>query len=105
MKNANIIEAVTVEVDGKPTARAGIEEVLLTRKQVARREQTTHPTLIRLEKQGLLKPLRLGAMVRYRLSDILAFEKQGETEVIVGKRPPNRRLQQTAKTGSTEAMP
>ena len=100
MQNANIIEAVTVEVGGKPTARACIDEVLLSRKQVARREQTTPETLIRWEKLGLLKPLRLGSLVRYRLSDVIAFEKRGETAVIVGKRPPNRRLQQ-----STEAMP
>ena len=104
MKTANIIEAVTVEIGDKPTARAGIEEVLLTRKQVAHREQTTPQTLIRWEKQGLLNPLRLGSLVRYRLNDVLAFEKRGETAVIVGKRPLNRRLRQSAETDNTEAM-
>jgi hypothetical protein len=79
VKNANVIEAITVEVGGTPTDRAGVDEVLLTRKQVARRQQTTEPTLIRWEKQGLLKSLRLGSLVRYRLRDVLEFEKHGET--------------------------
>ena len=105
MKNANIIEAVTVEVGGNPTARAGIEEVLLTRKQVARREQTTPETLIRWEKLGLLKPLRLGSLGDTGLATSSPSKNRVETAVITGKRPPNRRLQQTAKTGNAEAMP
>jgi hypothetical protein len=104
VKNANVIEAVTVEVGGTPTNRAGVDEVLLTRKQVARRQQTTPETLISWEKQGLLKPIRLGSLVRYRLSDILAFEKRGESAVIVGKRPPNRRIRQSAVTASSEEV-
>ena len=79
MKNAKVFEVTTVEVGVTPTNRAGVDEVLLTRKQVARRQQTTEPTLIRWEKQGLLKSLRLGALVRYRFRDILEFEKRGET--------------------------
>ena len=90
MKNATVIEAVTTSVGGTPTSRAGIDEVLLTRKQVARRHQTTPETLIRWEKLGLLKPIRLGCLVRYRLKDVLAFETTGESARIVGKRTPKR---------------
>ena len=78
MKSANIIEAVTTAVAGTPTARAGIEEIFLTRAQLARRHQTTIFTIIHRERAGLLKPLKLGGHIRYRLSDILAFEKAGE---------------------------
>ena len=86
MKNAKVIDAVTIPVGGASSSRAGIDEVLLTRKQVARRQQTTQETLIHWEKRGLLKPLRLGHLVRYRLSEVLAFEKAGETATIIGKR-------------------
>jgi hypothetical protein len=102
VKHATIIEAVTTSVGGLPTPRAGIDEVLLTRKQVARRQQTTPETLIRWEKQGLLKPVRLGCLVRYRLSDVLAFEQAGESARIAGKRTPKQRLQQPATSTSEE---
>jgi hypothetical protein len=78
VKAANVIEAVTTAVAGAPAARAGIEEVFLTRAQLARRHQTTIFTIIHREKAGLLKPLKLGGHIRYRLSDVLAFEKAGE---------------------------
>jgi predicted unusual protein kinase regulating ubiquinone biosynthesis (AarF/ABC1/UbiB family) len=78
VRSANIIEAVTTAVAGTPTARAGIEEIFLTRTQLARRHQTTIFTIIHREQAGLLKPLKLGRHVRYRLSDVLAFEKAGE---------------------------
>jgi hypothetical protein len=50
----------------------------LTRAQLARRHQTTPETIIRREKEGLLKPLKLGRQVRFRLSDILEFERASE---------------------------
>jgi hypothetical protein len=81
VKNANVIEAVTTAVAGTPTARAGVEEVFLTRAQLARRHQTTIFTLIHREQAGLgVKPLKFGRQVRYRLSDVLTYEKAAEAK-------------------------
>lgn len=50
-------------------------ERLLSRKQLARRWDKSIKTLKRWEKAGKLRPFTLGPRtVRYRLSDILAFE-------------------------------
>jgi hypothetical protein len=90
VKTAQVIEVATVQVGGTPTFRAGAEEVLLSRKQAALRYQTTQPTLIRWERTGLLKALRLGNLVRYRLRDLIAFEKSAENARIPGKRTPKQ---------------
>jgi hypothetical protein len=90
VKHATILEAVTTNVGGTPTLRAGVDEVLLTRRQVAARHQTTPETIIRREKQGLYRPLRLGHQIRYRLTDLIALEKSGESVTIAGKRAPKQ---------------
>ena len=53
-------------------------EQLFTRKDLANRHQVSIETLKRRENAGLLKALKIGRGVRYRLSDILAFEKDAE---------------------------
>jgi hypothetical protein len=35
-------------------------------------------TLRRFERAGILRPIKLGAKVRYRLSDVLIAEREGE---------------------------
>ena len=47
---------------------------LLTRREVADRWRQSTETIKRRERAGLLHALKLGRSVRYRLSDVLAFE-------------------------------
>lgn len=54
------------------------DEVTFTRKELTARWKCSQETLKRREKARLLKALKLGRLVRYRLSDILAFEKAAE---------------------------
>lgn len=46
-----------------------------TRKQLAERWKTSTETIKRRERAGLLKAIKLGRTVRYRLSDVLAVEE------------------------------
>jgi hypothetical protein len=51
-------------------------ERLLSRRQVAVRQNCSTMTIKRREQQGLLTPLRFNErMIRYRLSDVLRYEK------------------------------
>jgi hypothetical protein len=51
---------------------------LLTRKGLSDRWQVSTETLKRRERCGLLKCLKLGKGIRYRLSDIEALEEAAE---------------------------
>jgi hypothetical protein len=52
-----------------------ISEQMLSRKAVAERWQTSVETCKRRERAGLLKPIRFNQrLVRYRLSDVIAYE-------------------------------
>lgn len=51
---------------------------LLTRREVAERWRQSTETVKRREKAGILNALKLGRGVRYRLSDVLAFESAAE---------------------------
>ena len=46
-----------------------------TRKELAERWKTSIESLKRREKTGLLRALKIGRTVRYRLSDVLAAEE------------------------------
>lgn len=51
------------------------DDQLLSRKAVAERWQTSRETVKRREKAGLIKAIRFNQrLLRYKLSDILAFE-------------------------------
>jgi len=53
-----------------------IEERQLSRKELSERWNLSVKTIKRREKEGILRPLSLGARtVRYRLSEILAIEE------------------------------
>ncbi len=49
-----------------------------TRGQLSRRWLVSIMTLKRKERAGVLRAFKIGRSVRYRLSDILAFEKDAE---------------------------
>ena len=51
---------------------------MLTRRDLAHRWRVSTETLKRREKAGLLRALKIGHGVRYRLSDILNFEAEAE---------------------------
>jgi hypothetical protein len=51
---------------------------MLTRKDVSTRWQCSIMTLKRMEQAKRLHALKIGRGVRYRLSDILAFEAEAE---------------------------
>ncbi len=53
-------------------------EQLVTRTDLADRWRVSIETLKRREKAGLLKAMKIGRGIRYRLSDILAFETEAE---------------------------
>jgi DNA-binding transcriptional regulator YhcF (GntR family) len=51
-------------------------ERLLSRRQVASRQNVSVMTVKRREREGVLTPLRFnGRLIRYRLSDVLAYEQ------------------------------
>jgi len=54
---------------------------LLTRRELADRWRQSTETIKRRERAGLLHALKLGRSVRYRLSDVLAFETGAEIGV------------------------
>ena len=51
-----------------------LEEFFLSRRQLAERHKTTVETVKRRQARGLYIAYKLGKHVRYRLSDIIAFE-------------------------------
>jgi hypothetical protein len=51
---------------------------MLTRRDLASRWRLSTETLKRREHAGLLRALKIGRGIRYRLSDILAYEKAAE---------------------------
>jgi len=61
-----------------PYPNAAIEDRLLDRSAMQERWGCSFETLKRLERSGILKPIRLGGKVRYRLSDVLIAEREGE---------------------------
>ena len=50
------------------------EEKFITRRDLAERHGVSQETLKRREKSGALKAIKVGRLVRYRLSDIHALE-------------------------------
>jgi hypothetical protein len=54
-------------------------DVLFTRRELAERWRQSTETIKRRERAGVLHALKLGRSVRYRLSDVLAFERAAET--------------------------
>jgi hypothetical protein len=55
-----------------------MEEMLLTRSELARRWKVSIETLKRRERARILRPVRLdGRVIRYRLSDVLRIEEEG----------------------------
>jgi hypothetical protein len=53
-------------------------DVLFTRRELAERWRQSTETIKRRERAGVLHALKLGRSVRYRLSDVLAFERAAE---------------------------
>jgi hypothetical protein len=51
---------------------------LLTRRELCHRWRVSGETLKRRERAGILRPLKLGRGVRYRLADIERVEAQAE---------------------------
>jgi hypothetical protein len=63
--------------DQQKSAPSGADETLLTEQQVAARWQVSAKTLRNARVTGrLLGFVKIGSSVRYRLSDVIAFEKQ-----------------------------
>jgi hypothetical protein len=61
-----------------PYAGMALEERLLDRADMHERWGCSFESLKRFERAGILKPIRLGGRVRYRLSDVLRSEREGE---------------------------
>jgi len=60
----------------KNIAEQSIE--MMTRRELASRWRVSTETLKRREKAGLLRALKIGRGIRYRLSDILDCEAEAE---------------------------
>jgi hypothetical protein len=60
------------------SGRLPTDNVTLTRKGLAHRWSCSTETIKRREAAGALTALKLGRLVRYRLSDILALEADAE---------------------------
>jgi hypothetical protein len=62
--------------DPVPSAAAALDEIFLTEKQLASRHQLSVKTLRNARVTGsYIRFVRLGRTVRYRLSDIVAYEE------------------------------
>ena len=55
-----------------------LEGVTLSRKELAQRWRCCMETIKRREKSRVLKALKLGRLVRYRLADVEALEAEAE---------------------------
>ena len=60
------------------TARIDQRVHMLTRSELAHRWRVSTETLKRRERAGILRPLKLGRGVRYRVTDIERIEAQAE---------------------------
>ena len=60
------------------SADQALQERLLNRSDLKDRWGCSLETLKRREKRGLLRPLRLGGKVKYRLSEIVEAEREAE---------------------------
>ena len=55
------------------------QDVFLSRRDIAQRHGVCIETIKRRERAGLLHPLRFNSrLIRYRLSDVEAYERQAE---------------------------
>lgn len=52
-------------------------ETMLTRAELQARWRVSRPTIFNYEARHILRPIRIGGIVRYRLSDILEVERTG----------------------------
>jgi hypothetical protein len=64
-----------------PYTNQALEDRLLDRAAMKERWGVSLETLKRFERAGILRPIKLGAKVRYRLSDVLVAEREGEVVV------------------------
>ena len=62
----------------KDSTLGDTRDPLLTRQEIAKRWRQSTETVKRRERAGFLHALKLGRSVRYRLSDVLAFESAAE---------------------------
>jgi predicted DNA-binding transcriptional regulator AlpA len=63
------------KTDAEILKEIGPETRLLSRQQIAVKQGVSVETVKRRERQGLLQPIRFNSrLVRYRLSDVLAYE-------------------------------
>ena len=60
-------------MDNRTNTLSPLDDVLLTRAQLAARWSSSIKTVQRRERGGL-RVMRAGRIVRYRLSDVIAFE-------------------------------
>ena len=61
-----------------PYANQALEDRLLDRAAMKGRWGASLETIKRFERAGILHPIKLGGKVRYRLSDVLIAEREGE---------------------------
>jgi hypothetical protein len=73
MKSAKAIE-VSAVMAGR---ERHLEEAFLSRAELAARHRTTVETVKRRQAKGLYIAYKLGKHVRYKLSDVIAFENAG----------------------------
>jgi hypothetical protein len=59
-------------------ANQALQDRLLDRSALKDRWDCSLESLKRFEKSGILRPLKIGAKVKYRLSDIVEAEKEAE---------------------------
>lgn len=67
---------MTMTFRNKNTMTRHHGQFLLTRQQLSKRWEVSTETLKRREKAGVLNPLKLGKLVRYRLADIEKIEAE-----------------------------
>ena len=60
-------------------ANQALQDRLLDRRSLKDRWDCSLESLKRWERAGILRPLKIGSKVRYRLSDIIEAEKESET--------------------------
>jgi hypothetical protein len=78
MKHANAIEVSAIRAEKE----RNLEEAFLSRSQLAERHRTTIETVKRRQAKGLYIAYKLGRHVRYKLSDVIAFESAGRIRAL-----------------------
>jgi hypothetical protein len=75
MKRAKVLDVLAAQAAREHNQ----QEVFISRAQLAQRHGTTVETIKRRQANGMFVPYKIGRQVRYKLSEIVAFENSARS--------------------------